>query len=553
MAQRGSRSDSYAHNRSMRRLLLESLEPRMVLACGFTHSLVGGVLNFNGSDEDDRLNAVYGDPATLTVWYETIYANILGQCVVPTAVDTGLAIPTPAGPLAIIIRGYKGDDIVNFTASTPPNNNLGGIPVGAISSLIFFGNEGDDEFTPPSGKVALPPATAAPNITFYGYSNNDILWPQTPPVADRLAFHGEGGDDVGTGGTSNDVLTGGDGIDTLAGGLGDDRIEGGNNGDNLDGQGGNDLIEGGSGSDTIQGDIANNTTTIGNDTITGGADDDWIDGGPGDDEIDGGAGNDLLAGNSGHDSISTGTSSLIPDAQGFFDWAFGGDGDDYVDATMATAATRLDGGANDDVVDGSPFNDTILGGAGNDWLTGNSGIDAMDTGTSGPTATLPVGEDTFFEYAVGNDGGDFISANSATGSAFLDGGNHMDAINGSPFADTIIGGDGGDYLFGGAGNDTMSGGAGNDTMHSRVPTMPPDQPYGGMGGTAGWFDMMGSGNAGCNYVDEHEEGDAGCFSSGGGGGGSSGGGGGGSMGAKGSLSPSSRFGKRVLRCSPLVP
>jgi hypothetical protein len=62
----------------------------------------------------------------------------------------------------------------------------------------------------------------------------------------------------------------------------------------------------------------------------------------------------------------------------------------------------------------------------------------------------------------------------------------------------------------------------------------PDQPYNGMGGTPGWFDMQGSGHSGCNLVDEHQEGDAGCFSeSGGGGGGSGGGGGGESFGGEG--------------------
>jgi Ca2+-binding RTX toxin-like protein len=377
-------------------------------------------------------------------------------------------------PLAITIRGYAGDDIVDFTAAAvAANNDFGGtpppgIPVGGVSRLIFFGNDGDDELTPPIGKVALPGAGAPPNITFYGNQDDDTLVGRTPAGADPLAFYGEAGVDNATGGAGDDVLSGGDGTDTMAGGWGHDILDGGNETDTLDGEGGNDQIDGGNGDDILDGGSWN-------DTITGGPGNDTIDGGPDDDEIDGGPDNDILVGDTGNDSI--------------------------------------------------------------------------ETGASGPAATLsPPSGGSFFEIAYGNDGDDLIDANSATGSAYLDGGNHDDVIAGTAYADTINGGSGVDWLFGNAGNDTMSGGAGDDWMLSNNITPGPDQPYGGLGGTPGWMDMQGTGNAGCNVVDEHEEGDAGCFSSGGGGGGS-GAGGGGSMGGEGEFVGEMSF----VESAPILP
>ena len=120
------------------------------------------------------------------------------------------------------------------------------------------------------------------------------------------------------------------------------------------------------------------------------------------------------------------------------DTAFGDSGDDYID-----------GGKDDDDLDGGPGNDVILGRQGDDTLNGGAGNDILRGG---------AGMDTL----NGEGDGDL-----------LDGGKGADALNGSAGGDLLLGrqgadtlkGNGGeDYLFGGWGNDHLSGGSADDIV-----------------------------------------------------------------------------------------
>jgi Ca2+-binding RTX toxin-like protein len=59
-----------------------------------------------------------------------------------------------------------------------------------------------------------------------------------------------------------------------------------------------------------------------------------------------------------------------------------GHGNDIIDATSATMALLLDGGAGDDRIGAGSNHDLIWGGAGNDTLAGGAGDDTL-TGEAG--------------------------------------------------------------------------------------------------------------------------------------------------------------------------
>lgn len=447
-------------------LRIEHLELRACPAVFEYIGIVGGDLTFEGTDNADTLNAIYKG-ANGNIWYDPGPHIALGRYVPGPPKDTGVLAPTAGAPIRITIKGFGGNDPVNFWGGAIGTGNMGGFPTGAlaaVSKLTFWGGDGNDTFTPPegipgppavAGPVILPGVGAEPNIRFFGGNDNDILNNGEDPEL----FDGDAGVDWallagGTGG-GDDIYNGGPGWDTLNGGAGNDTLNGGAGSDTLSGQGGMDTILGGPDADTIDGGDHD-------DTLHGGAGNDTIHGGWGDDHIYGDEDNDRIWGDEGNDTIFTGTSSATAD---------------------------LD---EDDDPLGGPWSEIVYGGP-------NEGIDVGDS--------------------------DIIDAISASGSAYLDGGDDSDLILGSDFGDTILGGSGPDTLLGYGGDDTMSGGTGDDELWSNLPNTP-DQPYGGVGPNPGWHDMMGTGDEHCNYVDAHEEGD--CPSSGGGGGGGSGGGGGGS-------------------------
>ncbi|MDQ1679910.1 MAG: hypothetical protein QOI42_769, partial [Frankiaceae bacterium] len=174
----------------------------------------------------------------------------------------------------------------------------------------------------------------------------------------------------------------------------------------------------------------------------------------------------------------------------------------------------LDGGAGDDILNGSDGSDTLIGGAGADVISGGDGNDTApytDTAHSGSydyntmTFTPPPGVTVTLdgnandgnavdgnadnikpdvENITGNDGDDTLTgdsdANSISGGLGADvinggGGNDMLAGASGPYyysnnsypgvtdkGDTLNGGLGNDQLIGGAGPDIFNGGDGND-------------------------------------------------------------------------------------------
>ncbi|HYJ67490.1 MAG TPA: hypothetical protein VEX15_07480 [Nocardioidaceae bacterium] len=247
----------------------------------------------------------------------------------------------------------------------------------------------------------------------------------------------------------NDIICGGKGADELAGGRGADRLFGGTGGYAGDDEGsgvwfGNTIVGG-----------------PGNDYISGGPDHDvdWPEGGSTPDRVDfpGATGPITVR----HDGTVTGagigTDTLAPDVElivgtpyadtmttvgrrsdlrggagadslrvtrGLVDIALdGGPGDDRLDGRLGTKWINFYGGADDDVLLGSPGGDYTIPGTGDDtvelgggndnvygrWSPGISGVDTVTTGAgndrvevspagSGSTIALGTGRDTLGSY-----------------------------------------------------------------------------------------------------------------------------------------------------------
>ncbi|HZF04437.1 MAG TPA: Ig-like domain-containing protein [Patescibacteria group bacterium] len=116
--------------------------------------------------------------------------------------------------------------------------------------------------------------------------------------------------------------------------------------------------------------------------------------------VDGGAGNDVIDGS----RVTTGKLTLLGGAGN--DMLIGGGGDD-----------RLEGGSGNDTLEGGPGKDTVLGGDGDDRLTGGIGDDSI----------------------AGGDGADVVTWSRGDGSDAIDGGTGADAVlmYGSASADDV--------------------------------------------------------------------------------------------------------------------
>lgn len=216
-------------------------------------------------------------------------------------------------------------------------------------------------------------------------------------IFDPEALLGDG-NDTGTG--TEVAFDGGSGDDRLTG----SNLRGGPGSDVLEGEGalrggpGNDQITGsGSGGVTVDESDANN----GSDTIRGTTDPrdsisyrgrragvkvdlagDRDDGAPGEndlvgadvDYIDGGQGDDMLVGNEAANKITGhgGSDSLVGAGGDDFLWA-----NEFGDAGRARTRDHLDGGAGDDVLDGSRGANRMLLGPGHDTATGQGGGDTI--------------------------------------------------------------------------------------------------------------------------------------------------------------------------------
>ena len=207
---------------------------------------------------------------------------------------------------------------------------------------------------------------------------------------------GTDGDDDLLGGSERDLLGGFQGNDQLVGHADDDSLVGGRDDDTIFGGSGDDLLDGGKGDDTMYGGLGDDLFAgfEGDDTVYGGSGDDNALTGKGDDIIFGEEGDDFLFGQRGDDQIFGGAGE---------DDIRGGKGDDF-----------LSGGADNDRVRGGNGDDTLFGGSGDDWLRSDKGDDIIDGGLGddeiytgkGQDVVIggdDMGDDTIFDFSVGND------------------------------------------------------------------------------------------------------------------------------------------------------
>ncbi len=208
--------------------------------------------------------------------------------------------------------------VVRVTMKHGSTQNVRSFPTADVSSIRFFGGDGND------------------------YFQND--------TALNVAAYGEAGNDVLKGGSGRNYLYGGDDNDMLFGGLQRDLLFGESGNDILFGRGGNDVLHGGLDQDILIGGAGRDELRggDGNDTLAGGSGDDKLYGGIGNDVLDGNAGHDILQGNAGRDRLRGGAGN---------DGLYGGAGVDY-----------LNGGSGRDILDGGHDRDTIFGGSGRDWF-----------------------------------------------------------------------------------------------------------------------------------------------------------------------------------------
>ena len=378
------------------------------------------------------------------------------------------AISYSSSTQRITIDGSHGDDFVRVSFvsdeliqvlwETSSESRKEFFPRDAVSSILFRGNAGDDEFENLTTRASVA----------YGGMGNDQLFGGSGD--DEL--YGEEGQDRLEGGGGDDLLVGGDGDDELRGGDGDDRLIGEWGHDRMYGGDGNDRLEGGDGEDRLYGEG-------GNDLIFGGRGIDRIFGGAGDDELRGGDQDDRLYGNGGHDRLfgDAGFDYLYGEAGD--DHLYGGSGDDRL--IGGTGADELYGEEGRDTIYGEDGEDRLVGddgddrlygGGGADWIEGGRGNDRMYGGSDSDFLSGDAGEDRLY----GEDGDDTLDSGSEDDKVY--GGPGRDRIHGGPGRDRLYGEQGDDWIDAGPDDDTVFGGDGDDWLELGPGN---DKGYGGPG------------------------------------------------------------------------
>ena len=257
------------NNLSRRRLFLESLESRQLLAGIVSPTLDAGVLTVTGTNKND---SVY-----ISVTDTELNVSVNGQSITFNTADI----------TAIDIDGGRGNDRIWVDVAVTAN----AVIHGGDGNDRLHGGGGSDTITGDKGNDRI--YGGAGNDTISGGNGNDWVWADD---GDDVA-HGDAGNDHVFGGLGNDQLFGDAGHDALNGDDGDDVLDGGDNKDHLSGGAGNDQLFG-------QGD---------KDHLRGGDGDDQLFGGDNNDHLWGGAGNDLLKGENGNDHLDGGTGDNLLD------------------------------------------------------------------------------------------------------------------------------------------------------------------------------------------------------------------------------------------------
>jgi Ca2+-binding RTX toxin-like protein len=341
------------------------------------------------------------------------------------------------------------------------------LDIGTSENLVVNMGGGDDEFSASGNLAALVQLTVdggAGNDRILGGNGNDLLL-----GGDGNDFiDGQQGNDIGLlgagddvfqwdPGDGNDTIEGQDGFDTmLFNGSGANEVfEASANGESarftrdlgnivmdlndvetidLNALGGSDTITVNdlTGTDVLQVDI-DLAGVAGSNTGDRQADTVILNGASGSDFIDVlGQGTDITVIGFNPlvtiDSVEGGNDSLVINGQG---------GDDRLSASSLAAGTvklTMDGGAGDDVINGSRGNDTLLGGEGDDFIDGEQGDDIAfmgdgldifkwDPGDGSDVVEGQAGRDVLLFNGSGANENFDVSANGARARFFRDVGN----------------------------------------------------------------------------------------------------------------------------------
>jgi len=157
-----------------------------------------------------------------------------------------------------------------------------------------------------------------------------------------------------------------------------------------------------------------------------------------------------------------------------------GDGADTLDASAATTALVVNGGAGDDTLTTGSADDTVIGGSGDDVLDGNAGNDSLAGGAGSDIYMASAGQDTVddaegladrLSFANFNHGVTFdLDAAARRSTAFDQAGNALRLVHpirriiGSPFSDTLLGDNADNLIAGAGGDDTIDGRSGDDIL-----------------------------------------------------------------------------------------
>lgn len=407
----------------------------------------------------------------------------------------------------VVLGGSGADHIVGSAGNNILIGNAGNDTLdGAAGNDTLDGGLGKDDLIGGTGDDTASYASRTENLilTLDGVANDGAAGESDLISTDIEAVVGGSGNDSIVGSANNDTLAGGEGQDTIVGGLGTDTVDYSsatrtvrvtldgiaNDGQTLANNANlveNDnvwtdveIVVGGSGNDYLDGSTAGVGVRlvggVGNDTLRGGVGNDTLDGGLGNDVLAGGAGVDVVdyssrtsavkvtldgLANDGQDLNNNGVfgeagvdeiDNVAADVEGVIGTAY----NDMLDASMATTAVSLTGGAGNDTLKGGTGNDTLDGGLGADVIDGGAGSDSLTYAgrNSGITVT---------QEGLANDG-QLGEADNVTNVERITGTAHNDSIVGGAGDDTLIGGDGNDTLEGGDGNDSLVGDEGDDLL-----------------------------------------------------------------------------------------
>jgi len=265
---------------SRRKLFLEQLESRQLLAANVGPSLDAGILTVMGTNKNDSVFvSVSGTDLTVTVNKQSFTFN-------------------SADVTEIDIDGGRGNDQIWVDDAVTANSVLHG----GDGNDRVHGGGGNDTITGDKGNDRISGGSG--NDSLSGGVGNDWVWGD---AGDDIA-HGDAGNDHVLGGADNDQLFGDAGHDALDGGDGDDILDGGDNKDHLNGGAGNDQLFGQGDKDLLWGGDGDDQLFGGsdNDHLWGGAGNDDLKAGAGNDQLDGGTGDNLLDGDTGHDHYKNG-------------------------------------------------------------------------------------------------------------------------------------------------------------------------------------------------------------------------------------------------------